>query len=695
MKHGLSLGILAVTILFGNAISAHAQDLNAAYEKATKVAVAKVSPSVVQIVTQGGTDLVVTGPKGPAFRKALGPTTGVIVSPDGYIISSAFNFVNDPKTILVEIPGRKDRFIAKRIATDRSRMLTLLKIDAKDLPTPEWKKENEIAVGEWAIALGRTLDDNQDNPPAITVGVISALNRVWGKCLQTDANTSPINYGGPLVDIQGCVQGIIVPASPRGTDETAGFEWYDSGIGFAVPMQHVMEVVVEKLKKGKDLNRGLLGVQMSSQDIYSVQPTVAVVTSKSAAEKAGLKKGDTIVELEGHPIVRMAQIMHILGPKYEGDTVSLKYKRGKDVIAIKDLELVGTSTSQINSYLGLLPMRDDPALGVEIRHVFADSPAAKAGLKPGDRVTKYGIQGKLKGFAGKIRGSEELRSFLHNISPGTTIDIEVKRKEGKTEKVSVQLAEFPGTSKDNEYSLEKELPEIASFKKALEPLEQPGKKGGKKAPEEKEVKTGLLKKTTANGNSSYWVYVHEDYDPNVSHAVMVWLHPPGQNTEKDMQTFIKVWEPICASQNILLVTPITNSVDGWVPSDARSVQEVIRDIIANYSVDEQRIATHGMAVGGQMAIYLGMNNRELIRGVATTGAVPNGIKDNVIASPVSFFIVAGDRDPLVKPISKGATELQEHHYPTIYIEIPDLGRQYLTSDTMANMIRWLDALDRM
>src|SRR5262249_59547133 len=79
------------------------------------------------------------------------------------------------------------------------------------------------------------------NPPAsVSYGIISALGRVWGKAIQTDAKISPINYGGPLVDVTGRVQGILIPASPRGEDVTAGFEWYDSGIGFAIPMGDVM-----------------------------------------------------------------------------------------------------------------------------------------------------------------------------------------------------------------------------------------------------------------------------------------------------------------------------------------------------------------------------------------------------------------------------------------------------------------------
>src|SRR5262249_5780694 len=163
--------------------------------------------SVVQIQTQGGGDMVAVGPKGLVFRKALGPTTGLVVSEDGYIISSAFNFLNNPATIIVAVPGHKESYLARRVATDRSRMLTLLKIDKAGLPVPEAVPAKELRVGQCAVALGRTLDLKKDQPPSVSVGIVSALHRVWGKAIQTDAKVSPLNYGGPLIDVLGRVQG--------------------------------------------------------------------------------------------------------------------------------------------------------------------------------------------------------------------------------------------------------------------------------------------------------------------------------------------------------------------------------------------------------------------------------------------------------------------------------------------------------
>ena len=108
-----------------------ADDLDEEQEKAVKAAVKAVAPSVVKIETSGGTEIVKAG-RGPGVRRGVGPTTGLVVSADGYIISSAFNFANKPAQIRVTVPGLKERKVAHVVATDQTRMLTLLKIT--DLP---------------------------------------------------------------------------------------------------------------------------------------------------------------------------------------------------------------------------------------------------------------------------------------------------------------------------------------------------------------------------------------------------------------------------------------------------------------------------------------------------------------------------------------------------------------------------------
>ena len=674
------------------------ENLNDLLEKMTKDAAKKAGASVVQIETRGGTDIVVAGPKGQTFRKAMGPTTGVIVTADGYVVSSAFNFLNNPTIILVRLPGHGgEPLVAQRIATDKSRMLTLLKVEAKGLAVPAYVPKKDLKEGQWAIALGRALDAKMDKSPAVCVGIISATGRVWGKAIQTDAKISPINYGGPIVDSQGRVQGILIPASPNGSDETAGFEWYDSGIGFAIPMEDVL-AVLPRLKQGKDLHKGVLGINMKSQDIYSVQPEVGAVLKGSAAAKAGLKPGDILVEFEGKPVIRMAQIQHLLGTKYEGDKIAFKYKRGKDIVEVKALELAGANIAVAQPFLGILPLRDDPKLGVEIRHVFEKSPAEKIGLKVGDRIVKYGTDDKnIILFTGEKRGRTQFFDFLNAQTPGTEIKLEVKRKGAdKAEMLSVTLTDMPGAVAGLPSEVPDKLPEIASAKKALDALElsNPNIKAPKIAAQNpQKPETGLMERNTPDGGNKYWLYVHEDYDPNVAHALVVWLHPPDKNKKDDFETFSELWEDYCKDNHIILVMPVENQ-GSWIPSNADYVVAATRDVMKQYTVDNQRVVAHGLAVGGQMAIHLGFNHRDLFRGVASVAASTGQMKDNVANQRLSFYLAAGALDPLVKTIAESRTKLAERRFPAFYREIPERGREYLETKYLREVVRWIDSLDQ-
>jgi serine protease Do len=721
--------VIAVFALVLSAASVRAQDLNEALEKAVKDAVRKVAPSVVQIVTQGGADLVVTTPKGPAFRKTLGPTTGVIVADDGYIISSTFNFLNSPTSILVSIPGQAEPVVAKRIANDKSRLLTLLKIDAKGLPVPKATPKKDIIEGQTAIALGRTLDSKKTSLPSVSVGIISAVGRIWGKALQTDAKISPVNYGGPIIDVQGRIEGILIPASPQGEDVTAGFEWYDSGIGFAIPFEDVL-ASLPRLKDGKDLEKGIVGVRFKGSDIYSTTPEVLQVNKDSPADKAGLKAGDQIVEVDGQPVSRLAQIQHLLGVKYEGDKIALKYKRGKDVVEVKSLVLVSSFQVAAHPFLGILPLRDDPRLGVEIRHVFAKSPAEKAGLQPGDRIMKIGLDKAMKPLSGVKSGRDELLDALNILVPGNDVQLEIKDKAGKTREVMVALDVLPGSVPGLDWPIPEKLTGPASFGKARAPLEklkaddqlkdklklldpknkqkdeklhqdekakeQPAKDDEKDAKKEepRKVETGFLTRATGDGEHKYWVYVPKKYDDNIAHGVLVWLHPPNRNKEGDIKEFVEAWEEVAEENNLILVAPKSDNADGWIASEADFVVGAVRDVSKIYTVDAQRVVAHGMGVGGQLAMHLGMNHRDLFRGVITVGAVPGSVKDNQAQQRLAFYLVGGELDPLIKSIADARVKLAEKRYSAVYREMPNRGREYLTEGLLREAARWIETLDK-
>jgi serine protease Do len=693
--------------------SAKADDLDELQEKAIKAAVLKVAPCVVQIETQGGTELVTSGgPRmqgGPAgIRLGTGPTTGLVVHADGYVISSAFNFANKPQSILVSVPGHKERYVAEIVANDQTRMLTLLKLIGVSgkLTVPVPAPKSELRIGQTALAVGRTLVGPTRPMPSVSVGIISALNRIWGRAIQTDAKVSPTNYGGPLIDLYGRVQGVLVPASPRAEGETAGFEWYDSGIGFAIPLEDINRVLPKMLKgTTKDvvtLKRGMLGVimhQKQGQDEHSMPATIASVSPGSAAEKRGLKPNDTIKKIDGKPITSQAQMRQILGPRYAGDTVALTVERDKKEIKL-DVTLESAVASYPQPFLGILPMRDDPEPGVEVRFVYPSSPADKAGVKAGDRIMKIVPPAPLR--PQPIAGRDQLLDIFEGAAPGTELSFEIKRATGKkTETLKIKLSEVPEM-----VPTKTQLPEKSSVKKALTKSKSAGpqaKKEEKKEPkkDDKKAETGFLKRTTAAADHTYWIYVPENYDPNIAHAVLVWLHPPGKNKEKDFDTFCQSWQFPCEDYHIILVCPQAEAERGsWTQSESEFVQEAVRAVSDSYTIDRRRIIAHGMDQGGEMAFALGFRSRGLFRGVATTGAALAGNpRDKAANQPLSFFLVVGDKDPLLDAVKETSSKLKEKKYPVIYREIKNLGRQYIDGrlgiDTLDELARWIDSLDRL
>ena len=312
-------------------------------ERAFKQAAALADPCIVRIETVGGLEQL-----GDVLL-GNGPTSGVIVSADGFIISSAFNFVSKPASVMVTLPDGR-RFAARQVANDRLRLLTLLKIDADGLQPARPVPRAEIQVGQWALSLGRTLDNSA---PSVSVGIISAINRVWGKALQTDAKTSPINYGGALINVEGRVFGVIAPLSPTGTGEMAGVEWYDGGIGFAIPLEDVYQSL-DRLKQGMDLLPGLLGITFAGGQALNVPAIVDRVRYNSPAQQAGLKSNDRIVEADGEKIVRVAQLKHVFGRKYADDSVKMVVQRGEQTLPV-DVTLVGHLVPYEVPFLGVLP----------------------------------------------------------------------------------------------------------------------------------------------------------------------------------------------------------------------------------------------------------------------------------------------------------------------------------------------------
>lgn len=286
--------------------------------KAFRAAAEQIRPSLVTIEAYGGVASV-QGKIGGIKSQGEGNTTGVIVSADGYIVTSTFNFIQKPPVITV-VTSDNQRHTARLMGQDKIRKICLLKVDGvAGLPLPEIVDPEKVTVGQWAISVGLGYGDTS---PALSTGVISAKNRIGGKAVQTDANISPANYGGPLIDIHGRMFGICVPMDPQSQAVGAGVQWYDSGIGFAVPIDFDSPAIERLKKEGVEITPPFMGMKMITVDGREGL-WVEVVVPDSPADKAGIRREDFIREINGEKVSDVLELRRILNQFEAGEEVEL------------------------------------------------------------------------------------------------------------------------------------------------------------------------------------------------------------------------------------------------------------------------------------------------------------------------------------------------------------------------------------
>ena len=336
-------------------------------EKSPIVEVAKkVCPAVITIVITkdlpkvegfyffpfGGQELAI-----PKFEKGkektrIGGGSGFTVSPDGYVITSS-HVVADPEADYTVILEPTKRYPAKVISKDPISDISILKINAKDLPYLELGDSDKIELGEEVVAVGNALGEFHDT---VSSGIISGMSRAITAfsgltnrtaqlrgLIQTDAAINPGNSGGPLVNMEGRVIGI-------NTAMVMGAQ----NIGFAIPINYAKKDLEEVKKYGK-IRRPFLGVRyiVLNQEISKVHKLPkdygalivreslgeGAVVKDSAADKADLKEYDIILECNGEKITEKNPLANLLQKFKIGDEVSLKVLReGKEITLKVKLE---------------------------------------------------------------------------------------------------------------------------------------------------------------------------------------------------------------------------------------------------------------------------------------------------------------------------------------------------------------------
>lgn len=266
-------------------------------------------------------------------KAMVGSGSGVIISPDGYIVTN--NHVIANSTNLEITLNNNKTYTAKLIGTDPNTDIALVKIDGdEDFPFIPFGDSNNVKIGEWVLAVGNPFNLTS----TVTAGIISAkardLNQFDGNpqsFLQTDAAVNRGNSGGALVNTRGELIGINTAI----TSETGSYVGYS----FAVPSNNARKVIEDILEYG-NVQRGILGIQVGNinpqiVEKYGINDTEGVfiggIEKGSGADKAGIREGDIIKELDGYKVSKFADLSGYLGSKRPNDVVEVTILRnGKE-----------------------------------------------------------------------------------------------------------------------------------------------------------------------------------------------------------------------------------------------------------------------------------------------------------------------------------------------------------------------------
>ncbi|MFV0483328.1 MAG: Do family serine endopeptidase [Bacteroidales bacterium] len=269
----------------------------------------------------------------PRVQEATG--SGVIISQDGYIATNN-HVIEDAENIKVVLNDKRE-FKAELVGTDPNTDIALLKIDAKELPFLTFKNSNDLRLGEWVLAVGNPYNLTS----TVTAGIVSAKARNIGiigsnsssgkmpieAFIQTDAAVNPGNSGGALVNMAGDLVGINTAIASRTGSYT--------GYSFAVPST-IVKKVVDDLKQYGTVQRAMLGVGITNLDgelakKYNIKSTKGVYVTAAAAglaaDKAGIKEGDVILEIDRKEINSVGQLQEAIGQHRPGDKIVVKILR--------------------------------------------------------------------------------------------------------------------------------------------------------------------------------------------------------------------------------------------------------------------------------------------------------------------------------------------------------------------------------
>lgn len=577
-RRAVAGGVLAVLLVGLTASGLAAADLETAEQEAFQAAAEIGAASTVRIEVAGETGAV-------ADQDAGGTSTGLVVGSEGWIVTSSFAVTARTAGVIVVLPDGS-RHAARVVGGDPARKVVLLKIDPpRPLVEPVAAPKNALRVGQWTVGLGWAWGGEA---PAIAVGVLSAVDRSWGRGVQTDASVSPANYGGPLLDIRGRVIGMLAPLPAESAGMVTGSELYDAGIGFAVPLEDIL-AVLPRMQAGETLAAGILGISYASKDVMTGAPVIATSHPGSPAAQAGLREGDRIVAVNDTPVDRIAAVRHQLAVKYAGDTVTLTLERTAGEATetrVVEATLVDGLPPYRRPMLGILPKAVPEGNPVEVAWVVPEGPAAQAGVIAGDRLESLQTPGA---EPRAIESREQLAALVASLSIGDKVVVRVARGE-----TSLDLSLQPAAAAcllppPDAIAADPPVPV------AIESLTAP------------EVATAPIA-------------VIPELEEGTPMGVLIHFGPPrGAATEADADP----WRMAAGRYGMAVVLPGSAETDRWSRDDLPALARSLETLRSRGVVDPTRIVCSGEAAGAAFAWLTAETFAGRIRGVAlVNGSIP-------------------------------------------------------------------------
>jgi serine protease Do len=333
------------------------------------------------------------------IQRSLG--SGIVISKNGYIVTNN-HVIENADEITVTIGNDTTEYTGKLIGKDADSDIAVIKIEAKDLKPIKFGESSSLKIGDVIFAVGNPFGIGS----TVTQGIISALNKNkvginrYENYIQTDASINPGNSGGALVDSRGALIGINTAIISK----SGG----NNGIGFAIPVAMVKDVVTKLITDGKVV-RGYLGVVISDLDnnlskIYNHKSGALVldISADTPAFKYGLKRGDLIYSINGKKIKDRTALQNVVASFKPNQKIKLEVERNKKNIELTIVLGNRNTLAQIQSnngrVLGGLKLNNIDAnmqkqfrlapdsKGILISDVEAKSKAEKAGFQAGDIV---------------------------------------------------------------------------------------------------------------------------------------------------------------------------------------------------------------------------------------------------------------------------------------------------------------------